>query len=51
MATDVRTEITDRVAVLTLSNPERRNAMNIELSRSSPTPCAARPPTTASARS
>jgi enoyl-CoA hydratase len=32
MATDVRTEITDRVAVLTLSNPERRNAMNLELS-------------------
>jgi enoyl-CoA hydratase len=28
----VRTEITDRVAVLTVSNPERRNAMNIELS-------------------
>ena len=32
MATDVRTEITDRVAVLTVSNPERRNAMNLELS-------------------
>ncbi|OZM80447.1 enoyl-CoA hydratase [Pseudonocardia sp. MH-G8] len=32
MVTDVRTEITDRVAVLTLSNPERRNAMNLELS-------------------
>ena len=32
MATDVRTETTDGVAVLTLSNPERRNAMNIELS-------------------
>jgi enoyl-CoA hydratase len=32
MATDVRTEITDRVAVLTLSNPERRNALDIELS-------------------
>jgi enoyl-CoA hydratase len=32
MAIDVRTEITDRVAVLTLSNPERRNALNIELS-------------------
>ena len=32
MATDVRTEITDHVAVLTVSNPERRNAMNIELS-------------------
>lgn len=29
----VRTEITDRVAVLTLSNPARRNAMNLELSR------------------
>lgn len=32
MATEVRTEITDRVAVLTVSNPERRNAMNLELS-------------------
>ncbi len=32
MATDVRTQITDRVAVLTVSNPERRNAMNLELS-------------------
>ncbi len=32
MAPDVRTEIKDRVAVLTLSNPERRNAMNLELS-------------------
>jgi enoyl-CoA hydratase len=32
MVTEVRTEITDRVAVLTVSNPERRNAMNIELS-------------------
>ncbi len=32
MAADVRTEITDRVAVLTMSNPERRNAMNLELS-------------------
>jgi enoyl-CoA hydratase len=32
MATAVRTEITDRVAVLTLSNPERRNAMNLDLS-------------------
>lgn len=32
MAIDVRTEIKDRVAVLTLSNPERRNAMNLELS-------------------
>jgi enoyl-CoA hydratase len=29
---DVRTEIIDRVAVLTLSYPERRNAMNLELS-------------------
>jgi len=29
---DVHTEITDRVALLTLSNPERRNAMNLELS-------------------
>ncbi|MGI9002897.1 MAG: enoyl-CoA hydratase [Pseudonocardia sp.] len=28
----VRTEIADRVAVLTVSNPQRRNAMNIELS-------------------
>ena len=33
MVTEVRTEITDGVAVLTVSNPERRNAMNIELSR------------------
>jgi enoyl-CoA hydratase len=33
MTTEVRTEITDGVAVLTVSNPERRNAMNIELSR------------------
>ncbi len=32
MATAVHTEISDRVAVLTLSYPERRNAMNIELS-------------------
>jgi enoyl-CoA hydratase len=32
MATEVRTEITDRVAVLTVANPERRNAMNLELS-------------------
>ena len=32
MATEVRTAITDRVAVLTLANPERRNAMNLELS-------------------
>jgi enoyl-CoA hydratase len=32
MATAIHTEITDRVAVLTLSHPERRNAMNIELS-------------------
>lgn len=32
MATAVRTTITDRVAVLTVSNPERRNAMNLELS-------------------
>jgi enoyl-CoA hydratase len=32
MAADVRTAITDRVAVITLSNPERRNALNIELS-------------------
>jgi enoyl-CoA hydratase len=32
MATAVHTEIADRVAVLTLSHPERRNALNIELS-------------------
>jgi enoyl-CoA hydratase len=32
MATAVHTTITDRVAVLTVSNPERRNAMNLELS-------------------
>ena len=32
MSTEVRTEITDGVAVLTLSNPARRNAMNIDLS-------------------
>lgn len=32
MATEVRTETTDGVAVLTLSNPERRNAMNLEMS-------------------
>jgi enoyl-CoA hydratase len=32
MATEVLTEITDRVAVLTVSNPQRRNAMNLELS-------------------
>jgi enoyl-CoA hydratase len=32
MATDVRIEVSDRVAVLTVSNPERRNAMNLELS-------------------
>lgn len=32
MATAVHTEIVDRVAVLTLSHPERRNALNIELS-------------------
>lgn len=33
MATEVRTEITDGVALLTLSNPERRNALNLDLSR------------------
>ncbi len=33
MATDVRTAVQDRVAVLTISHPERRNAMNLELSR------------------
>jgi enoyl-CoA hydratase len=32
MATAVHSTITDRVAVLTVSNPERRNAMNLELS-------------------
>jgi enoyl-CoA hydratase len=32
MATEVRTETTDGVAVLTLSNPERRNAMDLEMS-------------------
>jgi enoyl-CoA hydratase len=32
MATDVLVETKDRVALLTLSNPERRNALNIELS-------------------
>ncbi len=32
MATEVRTTTGDGVAVLTLSNPERRNALNIELS-------------------
>ena len=29
MATDVRTNATDGVAVLTLSNPERRNALSL----------------------
>jgi enoyl-CoA hydratase len=33
MAVDVRTDTKDRVALLTVSNPERRNAMNLELSR------------------
>ncbi len=33
MAVDVRTDIKDRVALLTISHPERRNAMNLELSR------------------
>jgi enoyl-CoA hydratase len=32
MTTDVRTSLTDGVALLTVSNPERRNAMNLELS-------------------
>lgn len=32
MSTEVRTEITDGVAVLTVSNPARRNALNLELS-------------------
>jgi enoyl-CoA hydratase len=30
---EVRTEIIDRVAVVTLSNPQRRNALNLDLSR------------------
>jgi len=30
---EIRTEVTDRVAVLTLSNPSRRNALNLDLSR------------------
>ncbi len=33
MSTEVRTEVTDGVAVLTLSNPARRNALNLELSQ------------------
>ncbi|MHA6792620.1 enoyl-CoA hydratase [Pseudonocardia bannensis] len=32
MAIEVRTDVKDRVALLTVSNPERRNAMNLELS-------------------
>lgn len=32
MSTEVRTEVTDGVAVLTVSNPARRNALNLELS-------------------
>lgn len=32
MTSEVRTSIADGVAVLTLSNPERRNAMNLDLS-------------------
>lgn len=32
MSTEVRTEIADGVALLTLSNPARRNALNLELS-------------------
>lgn len=32
MATSLRTEITERVAVLTVSDPARRNAMDLELS-------------------
>lgn len=31
MAADVRTEIRDRVAVITVSDPARRNAMNLEI--------------------
>jgi len=31
MAADVRTEILDRVAVLTVSDPARRNAMNLDI--------------------
>lgn len=31
MTTEVQTSITDGVALLTVSNPERRNAMNLEL--------------------
>lgn len=33
MSTEVRTEVTDGIAVLTLSNPARRNALNLELSQ------------------
>ena len=33
MSTEVRTEVTDGVALLTLSNPARRNALNLELSQ------------------
>ncbi len=33
MSTEVRTDVTDGVAVLTLSNPARRNALNLELSQ------------------
>ncbi|GEL16341.1 enoyl-CoA hydratase [Pseudonocardia asaccharolytica] len=32
MSAEVRTEISDRVALLTLSNPQRRNALDLELS-------------------
>lgn len=32
MTAEVRTEIIDRVALLTVANPQRRNAMNLELS-------------------
>ena len=32
MTTEVRTTVEDGVALLTLSNPARRNAMNLELS-------------------
>lgn len=33
MSTEVRTEVTDGVALLTLSNPARRNALNLDLSQ------------------
>lgn len=33
VTTEVRTEVTDGVAVLTVSNPARRNALNLDLSQ------------------